>query len=116
MYFVIKLVLYLLFTIGGLTFIKLGSNGLKLSFSLSVCNFQIPGMFILGLICYIISFVLWLWIISTNNLNYIYPIALGLSYIGIMLVSYFILHETYNVINFVGIAVVLVGIILVVWK
>ena len=113
---VIKLILYLLFTIGGITFIKLGSDGLKLNFSLSLFNMQIPGMFLLGIVCYGISFILWLWIISTNDLNYIYPIALGLSYIGIMVVSYFILHESYNIFNIVGIVFVIVGIILIVWK
>lgn len=110
---IIQLAFYLIFTVGGLTLIKLGSEGLKIGFSLSLFNLQLPGLFLLGVLCYGISFIIWMWIISTNTLSVIYPIALGISYILIMGVSFLILKEPISTINIVGIVFVLIGVILI---
>lgn len=110
---ILQLALYLTFTVGGLILIKLGSVGLKFGFSLSMFNFQLPGIFLLGILCYGISFLLWIWIVSTNTLSIVYPIALGISYIAIMILSFIVLKEPISMMNIIGIVFVLIGVILI---
>lgn len=64
-----------------------------------------------GLIIYGLGVVNWLLALSSFELSYIYPFA-SLSYIGIIIGSYFIFRERITVLRLVGIAVIISGVLI----
>lgn len=66
----------------------------------------------LGLVAYFISTVFWLYLISKVPLNFAYPM-LSISYILVAMASYFLFKEAIHPINWLGILVIMIGVILV---
>ncbi len=104
--------IYIFFSVSGLTLIKMGSNmtgeGIVLPFiniSLSICT-------IFGIMCYGISFCLYLGVVSSFDLGFIIPIVGGVVNICILLVSFFLLKEKLTVNMIVGAVIVIVGIVI----
>jgi multidrug transporter EmrE-like cation transporter len=64
-----------------------------------------------GLLVYGTGVIFWLLALSQFELSYVYPFA-SLSYIGIILGSYFIFKERINALRIVGIAVIILGVII----
>ena len=67
---------------------------------------------IIGLACYAVSAMFWLVVLSRADLNHAYPL-LAMTYVLVPLASKFVLHETVPPRRWFGIAVVVVGVILV---
>jgi drug/metabolite transporter (DMT)-like permease len=65
-----------------------------------------------GIACYVLSTVSWLIILSRIDLAVAYPLG-SLSYVFVTLLSVFVLHETVAPLRWVGIAVILGGILVV---
>lgn len=106
--------IYLLLTSSGLVLFKLGANDCT-TFSLAkgIVNFKISLLSIAGIICYGISFILYLGLVSKLNLSYIVPVTTGIMQILILLASIYIFKETVTLTNIIGVIVVLVGIALI---
>lgn len=65
-----------------------------------------------GLTCYGISMVVWLWVLSRYELSYARPfVALG--YIIVALYSFFFMGENVGLERWIGIGLIVVGVILV---
>ena len=64
-----------------------------------------------GLIVYALGVVNWLLALSHLELSYAYPFA-SLSYIGIIIGSYFIFKERITMMRIAGIAVIIVGVLI----
>jgi len=64
-----------------------------------------------GLIIYALGVVNWLLALSGGELSYVYPFA-SLSYIGIIIGSYFIFRERITWMRLVGIAVIIAGVLI----
>ena len=109
---IIFLVLYLLLSTLGMVFIKMGGNNVNILFSKTIFSIQLSWISILGIVFYITSFILWIGILSKYNLSYISPIASGMAYVLIILFSKFILKENISLFQMIGIAVILIGVIL----
>ena len=69
-----------------------------------------PVVFI-GLIFYALSTLLWLFALSKTTLNYAYPFT-ALTFILVMLASYFIFAETLPINRIIGVAVICIGVII----
>ena len=67
---------------------------------------------IAGLACYAVSAMVWLVVLSRVDLNYAYPF-LALMYVLIPLASKFVLHEQVPARRWLGVAVVVIGVVLV---
>lgn len=105
--------IYVFFSVLGLTFIKIGSNrGLNHSFEIPIMNIFVSIWSFVGIVCYAISFLLYLGVISKFDLGFIIPILGGVINILILLVAYFILKEplTFNMIF--GAIIIAVGIVI----
>ncbi len=63
-----------------------------------------------GLVVYGLGVVFWMLALSNFELSYVYPFA-SLSYIGIIIGSYFIFKERITALRFVGIAVIILGVL-----
>jgi multidrug transporter EmrE-like cation transporter len=64
-----------------------------------------------GLIIYALGVVNWLLALSSFELSYVYPFA-SLSYIGIIIGSYFIFRERITLMRLMGIAVIISGVLI----
>jgi multidrug transporter EmrE-like cation transporter len=64
-----------------------------------------------GLIVYALGVVNWLLALSSFELSYVYPFA-SLSYIGIIIGSYFIFRERITAMRLLGIAVIISGVLI----
>lgn len=110
---VILVILYLVLTISGLILYKLGANQ---EFLFTIMN----GMFsikmsiisIIGLICYLGSFLIYMLILPKFNLSYIMPIVSAVSYLGIFILSIIVLKEKVSTSGIIGSIIILIGILI----
>lgn len=110
----ILILTYILLSAGGLVLFKLGTSISVTSLSLESgeLSVSINAYSMIGLCCYICSFLLYLWIVSKYDLTKIYPITSGLIYILVFLGGMMILHEPMSTVKTIGSIVVLAGVIL----
>ena len=109
MTFVLSISVYVVLNACGQLLIKMGTLEMKKVESFQdLLNFKLlSGIGLFGL-----SFLTWIYIISRNNLSYAFPFAVGLGYIGVLLLSMFVLKETATFWQFVGMALIWIGIVL----
>jgi uncharacterized membrane protein len=100
----------------GQVFWKLGMNAVG-----AIDNFSISGivsMFLnplvfLGLLMYGLSTIFWLIALSQKDLSYVYPFV-ALTFIIVLLLSKFLLHENVGLYRIVGTLIIIAGLIIVV--
>lgn len=105
-------VIYVLLSSAGLVLFKLGSSNLAIQLKDSFFSMNVSIISIAGLMCYLISFLLWMLIISKSDVSYIVPLGVACTNIAILVASHFILHETISTNSLVGAAVIIVGIVI----
>lgn len=104
-------VIYIIFSVSGLTLVKAGSNpGVKNSFVIPVIDMTVSTVTLIGMLCYGISFCLYMGIISKFDIGIIVPIMNGIVNIMIILMAYFVLKEKLTVNMVVGALVIVAGI------
>lgn len=104
---------YVVSTAAGLVLIKLGSSSRaiidivdgKLGFHPTTLN-------VLGLILYGVSFVLYTYLVSKNDLGFIIPLTTAIVYILIFVASAIVFHESFTVLKMIGVALIFVGVTL----
>lgn len=105
-------IVYIFFTTAGITFMKLGGDSLKLSlkdgFALSM-----GWKTFLGFAFYLISFLLWQKLIVKYDLSTMVPLITGIVQIIILVIGYFILHESISKISCFGVFVIILGIVII---
>jgi small multidrug resistance pump len=109
----ILLIIYALVSTSGLVLLKIGSSaGAPISLDDGKLSFNLGLYAISGILLYGLSFVLYTYMISKNDLGYIIPVSTALVYIGIFLASFFIFKEAFTAMKVVGICLILGGVIL----
>lgn len=109
----IALIMYVLATSLGLIFVKLGtSDGLPVKLVDGRLSFNINFYVVSGIVLYAASFLLYIYLISRNDLGYIIPVTTALVYTLIFLGSFFIFHESFTVVKVAAIALIMAGVIL----
>ena len=108
----ILVAIYIICSAAGLILIKINADVSQLTISGATLQLSLSLTTILGLGLYVASFLMWVVILQNMNLNYIYPVVLGISYILIMLGSHFILKEPFAAKQLVGSGVILVGLVM----
>lgn len=106
-------IVYILFSVSGLTLIKIGSlQPLDKSIIVPIIDLNLSKATLGGILCYGISFCLYLGVISKFDLGLIIPLLGGIINIAILLISFFILKEqlTYNVV--LGAVIIIIGIVI----
>lgn len=109
---VLAIIIYLFCTVGGLTLVKVGSDANQFVASSHFFNLQLSYTTVIGLLLYIVSFIMWIVIVQHFNLSYIQPLTTGLSYILIIAASIFILKEHITPYQWGGLAFILIGVVL----
>ncbi len=104
---------YLLFSVGGLVLFKLGTAHAAVPFLERLLHLRLSWVSIGGCCCYVVSFLLYLLLVSRSELSILFPIATGVSCILVLAASAFILRETVSPLNWLGAAIIVIGILLV---
>jgi quaternary ammonium compound-resistance protein SugE len=81
--------------------------GLGLTNGISLISWELSA----GVVLYAVSFLIWMRILATHQLSSSFPVAVGLSVIGTVVVSGLILNESMSVIKIAGVALVVTGIV-----
>lgn len=97
--------------IGASSLTALDRASLKRPFSLAWRIVRIPGV-VIGLALYAASSLLWIFVLARTPLSYAYPF-LGLSYVGVAVVSVAFLKERFSALQWIGLALVVAGVIAV---
>jgi len=71
---------------------------------------------LLSLFGYGCSFLLWTWIVSRNNLTFIYPLTVGLIFVIVYAGSIILLNEKFTLQNVAGAIFILIGVIIITLK
>lgn len=107
------LALYALATSFALIFLKLGSKaGAPISYvdhkiALNLGFYTISGIFL-----YVVSFLIYTYLISKYDLGYIIPIATALVYVVIFVASFIIFKEAFSMLKILGIGLILIGLVI----
>lgn len=104
--------IYLILTTSGLIFMKLGGNSGQLAIDNGNIGFTINWISAIGFVCYLASFLLFTKIITSFDLSYILPICTGIVQIISLIAAYFIFKENISAYSFIGIIIVIIGIVL----
>ena len=108
---------YVVFTISGVTFMKLGSMAENLKgFIVPTVNLRLTGLSLVGYMCYGISFLLYTVIISKFELGYISPTESGVVQIVTLIVAFFVFKEQFSLNAGIGAAMIIAGVIIMNWK
>ena len=109
---IIMVALYLILTVSGLILYKYGSNQeFILNINSKTFELKMSLISIIGLLCYLCSFIIYMIILPRFNISYIYPIMSAVTYIGIFVLSILVLKEKITTTGIVGSVIILIGIL-----
>lgn len=112
---ILLIVMYVLFAVGGSTLIKYGSLAKVASFvTLPVVHIGLSMITILGILCYGLSFLLYIFLLSKFDLSFISPLTIGLVYVLLMITAVIIFGEQFTLLKSIGCAIILAGILMIV--
>ena len=103
--------IYVIFTTGGITFMKLGGDSLKLNFKDGI-YFSMGWKTFIGFVLYLVSFLLWQRLIVKYDLSTVVPIVTGIVQIVVLLVGYIVLKENMSLMSIIGAFIIILGIII----
>lgn len=111
---IIFITIYLLLTAVGLILFKVGAtNGVAIYANQGLLNLKISFVSIIGLVCYLCSFIMYLTLISKYNLSYIVPITTGIMQVLMLVAAAVIFKETITITHIAGVVVILIGVFLI---
>ena len=108
----ILFVIYVVSSALGMVLIKLGGYNAEFKMTINNIFVQINYQFIAGLLLYMISFPIWIIILQKFQLTYISPIAYGVVFILVTVLSAYVLHETITIRNGVGFILIILGVLI----
>lgn len=104
-------IVYILFTTGGLAFMKAGGDSLKVNFQ-DGFTFKIGLLTFIGFTLYLISFLLWQRMLIKYDLSTMVPIVTGIVQIVVLLIGLLIFKESISILTLVGAIIVIAGIVI----
>ena len=104
-------IIYVILSTSGLILFKLGSSNLTIGLSKSIFSMNIPFLSLMGLLCYLCSFLLWMYLISKSEISFIVPLGVAVTNIAVLIGSYVILKESISGAAIVGTILIIIGVI-----
>jgi len=115
------IIFYILLTVSGLLLMKKGLVGVNLEGIMelvkSLLNWKFltsHWQFILGAVCYVFSFLTWMFLLSKKELSLIYPLTVSIVYVAIMISSVLLFHEQFTLYKIIGVILIGLGILFLV--
>lgn len=109
------LLLYVFLSSMGLVLFKLGARENTFELVILSHHLNLSWKMIIGILFYGFSFLLWLYIVSKNDLTYIFPIQVALVNLFVVIESVVLLDERISLIQGIGILIIIFGVIMVKW-
>ena len=107
---------YLVVTTLALILFKQGAARSTLSIAWGSFSGQIDARAIAGVALYLVSFTLWLLVLSARPASYIVPLTTALVHVSIIGSAVLFLHERVSGLQLTGVALVIVGAVLIAIK
>lgn len=109
---IIILVAYILFAQTAVLLVKLGADDTSLGYKNGNLSVFLNIKTIIGLCLYVCSFLLWILVLSKNNLSIVTPIITAANYIIPMTIGIIILKEKMSTQQWIGAGIILFGLII----
>ncbi len=103
---------YMLLSVSGIVLIRAGSGRTALSLADGLFQLKLDAFTLGGMCCYVVSFLMFMYILSLYKLSYIVPITTGIVQVLILLAAVIVFREKITTVNLVGVLVVISGIVL----
>lgn len=101
--------------VAGQVLFKIGSNGKSLSSIGDMIKLMFSPVVLLALCLYAGTTMLWLYILSKTDISFAYPIQ-ALAFPVVLILSSFLFHEQVGLNRWIGVIVILVGVVITVHK
>ena len=112
---IIMFTCYVLLASSGLILFKLGSTNSNLTLNIFGLSINYSIKMILGLLCYGLSFLLWMLIVSETNLTIAMPLSVAIVNTLVVVGSCLILKEKITLMQWVGIFIIIFGVCIMTW-
>lgn len=112
----ILVVIYIILTLSGLVLMKLGGNPGSISMAEGNINFGISPISLIGLICYLCSFLLFTRVVVMFDLSYIMPLVTGIVQVLTLVSAKIIFKEDFTTQGIIGAIIIIIGIIIMNFK
>lgn len=110
-------ILYIIFAVGGSTLIKYGGiSKIASLFTVPVVNVSISIISLLGIICYGLSFLFYIFLLNKLELSLLSPITIGVVYVMLMITAVIVFHEQFTPAKIIGCVLILIGVMLVLFS
>ena len=108
------IVLYVIFAVGGSTLIKYGGlDKAATLLSIPLVNVSMSLVSFFGVICYGLSFILYILLLNKFDLSFISPLTIGIVYVLLMLTAVVVFNEQFTLLKTVGCVLILVGVLII---
>lgn len=102
------IIVYVSISLAGLTLIKTGTQGGGKEIC-QIMGFRLTPRLIIGVLCYGISFLLYIVVISQMQISLAIPIAAAINSIGVIIIGLMVFHEHLSIGQAAGIMIVIIG-------
>ncbi|MEE3471744.1 MAG: hypothetical protein VZR24_13855 [Butyrivibrio hungatei] len=103
------IVLYLLFGLSGTTIIKLASK-IHEHVGVEVFGICITPKFIVGIICYGMSFLIFIFMVSKLQISIVIPLVAALNSIAVIIIGIKVFGESINRGQLLGVSILVIGV------
>lgn len=110
---IIFFLLYAIISSSGLVLFKSGSENLKVNYIKGLLNLEISSQVLIGILCYGLSFIMWLLIVNKLDLTYAMPLGVGLTNIFVIIGSKFILKEEITINKIIAIVLIVIAVFII---
>jgi multidrug transporter EmrE-like cation transporter len=113
---ILNAILFLSYAAGsvlGLILMRLGLPVLRVNFASKAFQLYPALLSASGICIYLLSFLVWLTILSRNELSKAFPIAIALTFCGTTIAGAVWLREQLTLVQMLGCGVILIGVVLV---
>lgn len=105
--------IYIILTISGVVLFKLGTQkDFLVSVSTGVFSLKISLLSIVGLVCYLCSFLMYMFLISKFDMSYIIPVTTGIVQVATFVLAILIFKESVTVSKVFATVLILIGVII----
>lgn len=113
---ILEILIAVIFSSIGQVSWKLGMRNLGpiINYDISIILNIFTNLFVdIGLLCYAISTIFWLFALSKEDLGYVYPF-IAATYILVLIFSWLILNESFGLYRSAGAVIVLLGLMVII--
>lgn len=102
---------YLLFAQTAVLLVKLGASNTSLKLENANLFLSVNLKTLAGLCLYVCSFLLWIVVLSRNDLSVVTPIITGANFVIPMMIGIIVLHEKMSAQQWIGALLILTGLV-----